>query len=217
MGKHAAALALLFVAAIGLSAEGRKLSLNWAFAKRAPDGAARPIDFSDRVNIKSGDLFKLFIQPEASSYVYLVLQDSSDEVQLLFPESFELFGMADYAKRRYFLPEGNDWFTLDGAKGTERFYLIASSERLRPLESLIAAHQAKASAKDSTAAAKNAARRAVLDEIKRLINEHSRLAAASEKPVSIAGGSRGVNEEVEKLATRIEASEFYAKTFRLEH
>lgn len=215
MRKHAAAIALLLAAAIGLSAEGRKLSLNWAFAKRAANGAATPIDFSERVNIKSGDLFKVFIQPEASSYVYLVLQDASDEVQLLFPEGFDLFGEASYVKSRYFIPDGNDWFTLDSATGTERFYLIASSERLRALESLMLEHQRKASSKDSTA--KNAARRAVLDEIKRLINEHSRLAAASEKPVSIAGGTRGVNDDVQKLATRIEASEFYAKTFRLEH
>ncbi len=138
-------------------------------------------------------------------------------MQLLFPDSFDLFAKTSYAQTRYFIPDGDDWFTLDNAKGTERFYLVASSERLRNLESLVSSLQKIASDQKSTVAAKGAARQAVLDEIRRLIKEHSQLAAAAEKPVTIAGGTRGINDTVAKLATRIEAAGFYSKTFRLEH
>ena len=217
MRKTLVALALLLLTAAGLAAQGAKPSFTWAFVKRTADGGAVPINFSERVNIKAGDLFKIHIQPAASSYVYLILQDASDDVQLLFPDSFELFGKTSYAQARYFIPEGDDWFTLDNAKGTERFYLVASSERLSPLESLVLTLQKTASNQKSTVAAINAARQAVVDEIKRLIKAHSSLAAAAEKPVTIAGGTRGINETVAKLATRIEAAGFYSKTFRLEH
>jgi hypothetical protein len=89
--------------------------------------------------------------------------------------------------------------------------------RLRTLESLVLGLQKTESNQGSTVAAKAAARQAVLDEIKRLNQQHSKLAAAAEKPVTIAGGTRGINETVAKLATRIEAAGFYSKIFRLEH
>jgi hypothetical protein len=217
MRKMSTALALLFVVTAGLSAQGAKLSFTWAFVKRATDGSAVPINFSERVNVMAGDLFKIHIQPAASSYVYLILQNASDDVQLLFPGGFDLFEKASYAQTRYFIPDGDNWFTLDSAKGTERFYLVASAERLRALESLVLIHLKTTSNQKSTVAARNASRQAVLDEIKRLIKEHSQLAVAAEKPVTIAGGTRGINEAVTKLATRIEAAGFYSKTFRLEH
>ena len=217
MRKMLTALALLFVVIAGLAAQEAKLSFTWAFVKRAADGSAVPINFSERVNIKAGDLFKIHIQPATSSYVYLILQDAADDVQLLFPDSFDLFEKPSYAQARYFIPDGDNWFTLDNAKGTERFSLVASSERLRPLESLVLTLQKTTSNQKSTVAAKNAARQAVLDETRRLIKEHSQLAVAAEKPVTIAGGTRGINEAVAKLATRIETAGFYSKTFRLEH
>ena len=64
---------------------------------------------------------------------------------------------------------------------------------------------------------KGAAREAVLDEIARLRREHSRLTIAAEKPVTIAGGTRGINAAIQNTATRIEAQGFYYKLFRLEH
>jgi len=214
--RRACVVVVLLLIAASCVAQEAKLSFTWAFVKRAADGSAVPINFSEKVNIKSGDLFKIHIQPNAGTFVYLVLQDASDDTQLLFPESFDVFGKASYAQR-YFIPEGDNWFTLDSAKGTERFYLVASSERLQTLESLILALQKTASNQGSTAGAKAAARQAVLDEIKRLNQQHSQLAVAAEKPVTIAGGTRGINEAIARLATRIEAAGYYSKIFRLEH
>jgi hypothetical protein len=185
--------------------------------KRAPDGSAVPIDFKERVNVAPGDLFKIHIQPIKTAYIYLFLHDAADELELLFPLSFALFDGKSYAQGLFFIPEGDNWFTLDSAKGTERFYLLASSERLRPLETLVLALQKTSANQKATVAAKTAARQAVLDEMARVRKQHSQLAAAAEKPVTIAGGTRGINATVEKLATRIEAGGFYTKTFRLEH
>jgi hypothetical protein len=217
MARMCRLLVLLLSTAAGLAAQDAKVSFLWAFVRHAANGSPASVDFSDRVDIKPGDLFKIHIRPAAGTYVYLILQDSSDEVQMLFPESFDAFETPSYAKTGFFLPEGDDWFSLDAAKGTERFHLLASSQRLRPLESIILSYRKTASNAKSTVPARNAARQAVLDELKRIVKEHSQLVVAAEKPVTIAGGTRGTNDSVATLATRIEAAGFYVRTFRMEH
>jgi hypothetical protein len=210
----AAACAVILLA---LGAQNATVSFTMAFVKRTPEGLPARVDFSERVNIAPEDAFKIFLQPSAGSYVYLVLHDAQNDVQLLFPQSFTAFESPGYAQGRTFIPAGDDWFALDGTKGTERFYLLASVERLRTLESRIAAYQKAVSRQSSTTTAIGAARQAVLDEIRQLIKSHSGLAAAAEKPVTVGGGTRGTTEAVERLATRIEAGPFYSRTFRLDH
>ncbi|MGA2641950.1 MAG: DUF4384 domain-containing protein [Spirochaetia bacterium] len=207
---------LLFTALAGLGAQGANMAFNWAFVKRATDGSPVPIVFSERVAVAPGDLFKIYIQPVKNTFIYLFLYDAQGALQLLFPERFEVFTEPSYLQKQFFIPEGENWFALDNAKGVERFYLLASRERLTTLESLTLAHQKVADAK-SSATVIGAARQAVLNEIAQLRTKHSQLTIAAEKPVTIAGGTRGINASVAKAGTRIEAAEFYIKTFRLEH
>jgi hypothetical protein len=206
-------IALLFiaVAAGGLAGQSAQTAFNWAFVKRAADGSPVPMDFKERVAVAQGDLFKIYLQPVQNAFVYVFLHDAQGDLQLLFPEKFADFERATYLNTRYFIPEADNWFALDNARGTERFYLVASSERLRPLESLFLSYD------KASAGAKSAARQAVLDEIARVRKEHSQLTIAAEKPVTIAGGTRGINAAIQKVATRIEAAGFYYKLFRLEH
>ncbi len=215
--------ALLLVAALPAAAAGQSgaassgttppdVVFDWAFVRRGPTGAPVRVEFAERVAVARGDLFKVHIQPIAKgTFVYLFLHDAEGNLELLFPDRFEAFQEPGYAGTPAFIPPGEDWFALDGSSGTERFYLVASSQRLRNLERLSA---------DLRAAAPTgipAARQRVLDEIAALRREHSKLAVAAEKPVAIAGGTRGISDTVEKLGTRIEAVRFYTRTFRLEH
>jgi hypothetical protein len=209
--KRVAMFFLLTTAVIGLAAEEAGTALNWAFVKRAADGSAAPIDFKERVNIAPGELFKIYVQPLQGANVYLFLHDAEGDLQRLFPENFSLFDKPAYENTHFYIPEKDNWFTLDSAKGTERFYLVVSSDRLRTLEGLVLSYEKTA------AAAKGAARKAVLDEIARLRAQHSKLTMAAEKPMTIAGGTRGINAAVEKVATRIDAPGFYYRLFRLEH
>ncbi len=203
--------------ALSLGAEGAQLAFNWAFVTRAADGSSAPIDFSERVTIKPGQLFKIHIQPVQNAFVYLYLQDSAGDLTLLFPQKFELFESGSYAETQFFVPDGENWFQLDGTKGTERFYLLASVQRLKNLEGLSLAFQKAKDNPQSTAEGKGAARQAVLDEIARVRRQYSQLTIAAEKPVTIAGGTRGLTTSVVKQDTRIEATQFYTKTFRLDH
>jgi len=209
--KKSVVILLLTATAVCVCAQQAQTVFNWAFVKRGVDSSPVPIDFKERVNIVPGDLFKIYVEPLRGALVYLFLHDAQGDLQRLFPDSFDLFNTGIYEGTRHFVPEGDNWFTLDSANGTERFYLIVSSERLRPLESLVATYD------KASGSAKGPARQAVLDEIARLRREHSQLTIAAEKPVTIAGGTRGINTAIQKLATRIEAQGFYYKLFRLEH
>jgi len=217
MKKKALIFVLLLATAAGLGAQGSDMAFNWAFDKRAADGSPIPIAFSEKVAIVSGDLFKIYIQPIRNTFIYLILYDAQGALQPLFPERFELFTEPSYMQRQFFIPEGENWFTLDNAKGVEHFYLLASRERLPTLESLILAYQKAAEKGTTNSTAIGPARQAVLDEIAQLRTKHSQLTMAAEKPVTIAGGTRGINASVAKVAIHIEAADFYTKTFRLEH
>ena len=199
-----------------------QLQFNWAFVKREPNGSAQPIDFSERVSVSPGDLFKVHIQPVKNAFIYLFLHDASGDLKLLFPNRFEDFEGRGYVDTQFFIPAGENWFTLDSTKGTERFYLLASSKRLTNLESLTTVCQKAAQSRSKNASSADAARQAVLDEISRVRRVHSKLTIVAEKPVTMAGTERGVNppsanSPIAKLATEIEAVDFYTKTFRLEH
>lgn len=204
-----------------LDAEGVKLAFNWAFVSRAANGSEAPIDFSERASIKPGQLFKIYIEPVQNAFVYLYLHDAAGDLTLLFPEKFETFESKSYTDTLVSIPNGENWFQLDNAKGTERFYLLASTQRLKALESLSVACQKVKDNPRSASSEKVAARQAVLDEIARVRKEHSQLTVAAEKPVPVAGTTRSLDTSVAnldtRLDTRIEATEFYTKTFRLDH
>jgi hypothetical protein len=209
-------LAPLLLLAISAFSQNQAISLDWAFVKQGPDGAPLRINFADKVEVAPGEYFKIFIHPGPATYAYLFLLDASGGLDLLYPASFSEFTAAGSKPERCFLPPGPDWFTLDGAEGTERFLLVATAQRLPEVEQAFTAWR-DLNARQSSRQSLNAARQKLVDEISRLRAKHSKLASAAEKPVTIAGGSRGVNESVEKMATRIEAEQFYTRTFRLDH
>jgi hypothetical protein len=206
--KFLVALVLLLPAAL-VPADEQDLQFDWAFMKQTPGGASHSVDFSERLAISTGDLFKISIKPLRNAYIYLYLQDAKGDLQLLFPEQFTDFEGARYMDEQFFVPHGRAWFTLDSEKGAERFHLLASASRLSRLESLTLAFQEAARGKNGA----DAQRQAVLDEITQLRRTHSRLTTAAEKPVTIAGGTRGAAIE----GMRIEAAGFYTRTLRLEH
>ena len=207
---------LLRVGSLGADSAG-ELVFDWAFVKRGLDGEAGSIDFSRRVRISSNDLFKIYIQPLRGAYIYLYLYDVQKELYLLFPERFEDFDDRDYLGQKYYLPDGDAWFSLDDSRGVEKFYLLASVERLTRLEALTEEYTLLYDNRKGSSGETNTARQRVLDEIVSIRKQHSQFVITAEKPVPIAGGVRGQNADLEKLATRINAEGFYTKTLRLEH
>lgn len=168
--------------------------------------------------LTTGDQIKMVVELKNDCYVYLVHHSSKGEVSLLFPEDIRQFS-GDYTTgKNYYVPKGKGWFELDKNTGTESFYLLASAQRLLDLEALLGDY---ASAKESE---KPEIGKRVLEEIRNVKRKFRTFTTLAERPVTIGGNIRGVDEagkarrpDVTTITTEITANNFYSKTFTIDH
>jgi hypothetical protein len=220
--KIALPLALLFIAsavALAQAPSGRNdIGFLYAFgAYVGPQGKGKVISVQNETTLRTGDRLKLFFEPKSDQYFYLLHMSSQGELTPLFPAASRPAKVARGTK--VFIPMDNNWFELDAHPGQEKFFLIATGERLDRLEELCARHTAlkdKADVQSSTDA--------ILDEIKRLRQKHKQLSAPAEKPVRIGGSLRGeqpssspVIPDITPLAAEVTAPGFYSRTFTIDH
>jgi len=182
-----------------------------------PQGKGKVVAVQNETTLRVGDRLKLFFEPRSDQYFYLLHISSQGELTPLFPAAAQPAKVA--ARTQLFIPAGNNWFELDAHPGQEKFFLIATAERLDRLEELCNRHTAltdKADVQSSTDA--------ILDEIKGLRQKHRQLSAPAEKPVRIGGSVRGqlpsgapVVPDVTPLAAEVTAPGFYSRTFSIDH
>jgi len=182
-----------------------------------PQGKGKVVSVQNETTLRVGDRLKLFFEPRSDQYFYLLHISSQGELTPLFPAAAQPAKVA--ARTQLFIPAGNNWFELDAHPGQEKFFLIATAERLDRLEELCNRHTAltdKADVQSSTDA--------ILDEIKGLRQKHRQLSAPAEKPVRIGGSVRGqlpsgapVVPDVTPLAAEVTAPGFYSRTFSIDH
>lgn len=223
-----AGLAILLAAASaggGARQEGGEpdVVFDWSFEARAGVGGWKPVAFAERVTMADGDLLRFSLRPVlGGTFVYLFAQEAGGGLELLFPADFAAFTTPGYVGAVRVVPSGNEAFVLEGSPAVERFILIASSQRLGPLETQVTA------LRKAGAAGVAGAPQRVLDEIAALRRAHSQFTVLAEKPVAAAvstrdagpdaeGGSGALSDTVEPAWTRIEAVGFYSRTFRVEH
>lgn len=220
--KIAVPLAVLFIASAVASAQvpSGKGDIGFIYAFGAyvgPQGKGKVISVQNETTLRAGDRLKLFFEPKSDQYLYLLYLNSQGELTALFPAA------AQPAKvvrgTQVFIPTGNNWFELDAHPGQEKFFLIATAERLDRLEELCARHTAR---KDK--AGMQASADEILDEIKRLRQRNKQLSTPAEKPVRIGGSVRGEKPssapavpDITALAAEVTAPGFYTRTFSIEH
>jgi hypothetical protein len=200
-------------------AAGPRIRFELAIAHKNKSGEIKPIDPSAAVNALGQDeQIQIYIRPVCKVFIYLFDLDSDGDLELLFPQSFDMF--AKTAKsgiygdgKGFYIPEKQSWLEFDRS-GTDGLILLASSKRLTRLESLIDDY---ISSQKKSADEASEAKQDLLDEIRRLRKENSIFAGAVEKPVVIAGDYRGNEQTIESFIVDIEAEGFYAKTIRIEH
>lgn len=213
-----AALVILCVTATtGYSKDDNSLSFLWAFAALTGDGVDRRlVQVTKDTTLKSGDQLKMMVELNSEGYIYVLYNSSNGELVKLFPDNP---GSADSLQvgTRHFLPEGNLWFTLDEQTGLEKFYLIASQTRLVELEKLLVSYE-NAPAAEQVEAAKE-----IRKHIIELRKEKRKLATVADRPVEIGGNIRSVDnaqlmsQDISLLAMDISGSDFFARTFTIEH
>lgn len=225
--KHAAPASLAFIllagAATSLQAQGSSpgsTALNFLFGAGvhlSKSADATPAPLETHSVLTSGDRIKFFLEPASEAYFYLFHLDPHGGFSLLFP--LDLNHSQAPAGQPLYVPKGSLWFELDAAGGIEKFFFLASQDRLAKLEEFAARHAALKGSADAPASAK-----ALLEEISRLNKRHRSLAAPAEKPVRIAGKFRAplkadpaVLPDITPFAKEIMAKGFYSKTFTIDH
>jgi hypothetical protein len=221
--KSAAVVVILILGlSAGAYAQSRpgKSELNFLYAFGAQTGAqagGKLISVQNETTLRSGDRLKLFVEPKAELYFYLVHLSSQGDLTPLFPVDSKPARIGPGAQ--VFLPEGSQWFELDAHPGAEKFFMLVSAERLDRLEELCGRH---VTLKDKSEAQSSAD--AIQTEIKRLRQQNKPLSAPAEKPVRIGGSVRGqpplgapVSPDVTPLAAEVTAAGFYSRTFSIDH
>ena len=216
---------ILQIISATLSAEQPKnlnseyIKFQWAFvAKKLTSHNAQIQPIKRDTILVSGDQIKFFIKLKNRCYVYLIYHSSQGELSVLFPHRFKLKRNEIPLEINHYIPKEDQWFELDEQVGEERFYLLASVERLLGLESLINDYESADTAKKPILAKK------ILSEIRNLRKKHLKFKTYAERPVNIIGNLRGTEKtgtetelKTAKHALEISADTFYSRTFTIDH
>jgi hypothetical protein len=183
-----------------------KVNFLWAFEALVTEGnVTKQVPIREDMRLKTGDQLKMFVELRTPCFVYVIHHGAQGEVQLLFPYNTQQF-TADYqAAKLYEIPPQDGWFRLNEHAGRETFYLVASAQRLLDLEKLLDTYTAAKPAEQPQVATN------ILTELRNMIRQH-RSSVPPGRPVPIAGNMRQGVEGLE-----ITASNFYSKTFTIEH
>lgn len=178
----------------------------------------RFVSITRDTSLATGDEIKMVVELKKECYVYLIHDSPNGEVSLLFPEDIRQFAGDYKVGKNYYIPKGRGWFVLDNNTGRETFYLLAANERLLELEALMSEYAA--APKD----ARPDAAKKILAEIRDVKRKFRTFTTLAERPVTIGGNIRGVDEaepakrpDVASIATEISANNFYSKTYTIEH
>lgn len=200
--------------------EKDELRFKWSLIVRIdPDGRNEVVNIAkdiitkktDKISISAGDKIAMYLEPDEGTYVYLYLLDSNNKLIPLFPRSLVRKDLENELKlgKGTYIPGKHKWFSFDGEKGYETFYLLASPEPLSTLEKLTRNYV-------DTEKEQDLAKQEVLDEIKG-IKTAVVLETPQENPIPFGGGVRALEIDIAELAVEVKAKGFYSKTIILKH
>ena len=196
-----------------------KIVFQWAFcALPKADSGSQPSVITRDTALKSGDQIKFFVKLEPPGFLYLIYQSSQREMSVLFPYRFKQLDSSSTLSGKHYIPQGNQWFELDDHTGQEKFYLLASTQRLFDLEALINQYESADKAKKSGLAEK------ITSEIRNLRKRHLKFKTYAEKPVTIIGNLRGAEQaesvhskDIADYAVVISTTTFFSRTYTIDH
>jgi Domain of unknown function (DUF4384) len=194
------------------------VNFQWAFGALKKANGAKFEAVTRDTGLKTGDQIKFFLKVNKNCFVYLIYRSSQGELNVLFPQRFKLKSAEYTVAGDHYIPKGDEWFELDEHTGEERFYLLASAERLVELEAVINDYETADAAKKPPLANQ------VLSEIRNLRKRHLKFKTYAERPVNIIGNLRGTEKaetagahDIAKFAVEISADTFYSRTFTIDH
>jgi len=193
------------------------VNYKWSFVAKIGSGEDRRVTTISRdTTLTSGEEFKMMVNLQKKTYVYVIYKSSKNEISVLYPYTFE--GQMELEKN-FYIPKGRSWFKLDKNTGDETFYILASAERLTDFEHTLDRYTGAAQEKKKDLVAE------VVSQIKEIKKKYRTYSTLAERPISIAGNVRGTKTgtvdidrfDIATLATEISANNFYSKTITIEH
>jgi hypothetical protein len=195
------------------------VSFLWAFgAIKKTNQGSQFIKITRDIELKSGDQLKMLVKLNKKCFVYVFYYSSQGELHMLWPYHMNQFSTDYEISKNYYIPKGNFVLELDEITGEEKIYLIASASRLHELENLFGSSNSAESVK------KPEVIESIIQEIKHLRKRHKKFTTEAERPVASTGSIRAhiIDEQsglpdLDKLAVQINAENFFAKTFTIDH
>jgi len=193
------------------------ISFRWVFvAQSEKDGSEKLIPITKDTMLKRGDKLKIMIDLDSECFIYVLRNNGDNQLVRLFPEEEPQSGEALRADVRY-LPKYDKWYTLNNETGTERFYLIASSQPLVELENLLSEYDSSSETDwvEITNEIKN--------YIKNMRKQHKSLSSTAKRPIMIGGSFRNAkpktppDEGISQFAESVYAKEFFARTLTIKY
>jgi len=157
---------------------------------------------SDQLVLKKGDKLKMFIELDKQKlcYVYLFYRTGKYDISQLFPNAQHPFSEDSRRGGKYFIPEKNNWFTLDEKAGLNNFYLLVAEHRLLDLEKMVKKYNI------SLASERRPSAKKLLKIIRKYNNQKRKLEDDVKRAKSIAGNTRAFPEHGMKVNSLEEAS-----------
>lgn len=194
---------------------GTPVDFAFAFLYKTGKGEIKAVDYSEAgMVLQQEDQLKIYLKPGKGLFLYLFLYDAEGRLYLLYPLDFADFSSSPYGEGVY-IPRELEWFPLEGS-GEERFYLVASINRLKQLEESME-YYSRVSNSDKTERKRLAeAKQNVLENIRELqVKNFDLVKKAKENIVFVAGEFRGFEEEFP--AEVINVAGFYSRVIRIIH
>ncbi len=196
-----------------------RIVFQWAFGAIKQTALGPQFEILQRDSaLKSGDQIKFFLGLNDPSYLYLIYQSSQQNLIMLFPQRFKDLGQDKQIAGNHYIPKGDQWIELDEYAGLEKFYLLASVQRLEDLESMVNAYESADKANRGELGKK------VVAEIRRLRKKHRKFKTYAEKPVAVIGNMRGSAKtkavglkDLADHAVEISTTNFFSRTYTIDH
>jgi len=213
------AAALIALCVLATAQEKPNVSFEWAFGTLSGSDAEPKLAAITRdTTLSSGDELKMMVKLNQECFVYVIHESPAGGISLKFPYDLKQFTTDYKTGKNYYVPKGRPWFKLDTTTGRETFYLLASTDRLLDLETLLEKY------KNAGAPEKPSFAKEIIGEIRNVRKHYKTFTTFAERPISIGGNVRNLTKDeaarrpdVAQIATEISANNFYGKTFTIDH
>ena len=101
------------------------------------DGSVSEVTIEEGSILRSKDKFKGQFETKKDAYVYIIIHDSLNKANLLFPDPRIKLSNNVKANSSHTVPTSEHWFWLDENVGIETVYVLASENQLDNIKSLL--------------------------------------------------------------------------------